>query len=261
MIEVKDLTKNFGDFRAVDGVSFSVAAGQIFGFLGPNGAGKTTIIKMLTTILQPTAGSLRVDGHDPVAEPMAVRRAFGIVFQDSSVDGELTAHENMEVHGVLYGMAKAARREKIAQLLRFVELFDRRDDLMKTFSGGMTRRLEVARAVLHGPKVLFLDEPTLGLDPQTRNKLWGHIKTLSREQGTTVFFTTHYMEEAERVADRIAIIDSGKIVANGTPAEIKGAAHKSLEDAFMALTGHSIRKDEASATDHMRQMRKLWRGR
>ncbi len=261
MIEVQDLVKNFGAFCAVDHISFTVAEGRIFGFLGPNGAGKTTTIKMLTTLLQPTGGVLRVDGHDPQREQHLVRRAFGIVFQDSSLDEELTALENMELHGVLYGIRSPERRERIESLIAFVELWDRRNDFVKQYSGGMRRRLEVARALLHKPKILFLDEPTLGLDPQTRNHIWTFIQNLSTEQKVTVLFTTHYMEEADRVANEVAIIDHGKIVAEGTPAALKEqTAARSLEDAFISLTGHAIRDEEASSSDRMRAMRKLWRG-
>ena len=261
IIEVHDLVKKFADFCAVDHISFTVPEGKIFGFLGPNGAGKTTTIKMLTTVLNPTSGSLRVDGHDPQREQHQVRRSFGIVFQDPSLDDELTARENMELHGVLYGIPSAERRERIETLLAFVELWDRRNDYVKQYSGGMKRRLEVARALLHKPKILFLDEPTLGLDPQTRNHIWSFIQSLSKEQNVTVFFTTHYMEEADRVANEIAIIDHGKIIAEGTPAALKEKAQaKTLEDAFISLTGHAIRDDEASSADRMRMMRRVWRG-
>jgi ABC-2 type transport system ATP-binding protein len=261
MIEVHDLVKKFGDLCAVDHISFAVPEGKIFGFLGPNGAGKTTTIKMLTTVLQPTSGVLRVDGHDPQREPYKVRRAFGIVFQDPSLDDELTARENMELHGVLYGIASAERKERIETLLTFVELWERRNDYVKQYSGGMKRRLEVARALLHKPKILFLDEPTLGLDPQTRNHIWKFIQSLSREQNVTVLFTTHYMEEADRVADEIAVIDHGKIVANGAPAELKEKTQtKTLEEAFISLTGHVIRDEDSSSTDRMRMMRQVWRG-
>ena len=262
MIEVKDLTKNFGDFCAVNRISFSVPKGIIFGFLGPNGAGKTTTIKMLTTILKPSEGTMSVDGHDPVLDQHAVRRTFGIVFQDPSLDDELMAFENMELHGVLYGVVSSKRRERIEMLLQFLGLWDRQGDFVKHFSGGMKRRLEIARALLHEPKILFLDEPTLGLDPQTRNHIWSYIKKLRTEQNVTVFFTTHYMEEADRVADELAVIDHGKIVAEGSPQSLKEKAKvQSLEDAFIALTGHAIRDEEASATDRMRLNRKIWRGR
>jgi ABC-2 type transport system ATP-binding protein len=256
MIEAADLVREFGSLRAVDGVSFSVKAGAIFGFLGPNGAGKTTTIKMLTTVLRPTSGSVRIAGHDAARDPLAARRAFGIVFQDSSVDNELTAYENLEVHGVLYGVPQPARRENIRRLLEFVELADRKDDLVKGFSGGMIRRLEIARALLHEPRILFLDEPTAGLDPQTRNRMWDFIRQASRERGTTVFFTTHYMEEAEKAADEVAIVDRGKLIARGSPEAIKGG-RRTLEEAFIALTGRDIRDDDAPANG-MRQMARLW---
>ena len=187
VIEVRDLVKRFDGVTAVDHISFAVPEGVIFGFLGPNGAGKTTTIKMLTTVLAPSEGRLRVAGHDPVKEPLLVRRAFGIVFQDPSLDGELTAAENMELHGVLYRVPRAERRERIEALLRFVGLWERRDDYVKRFSGGMRRRLEVARALQHRPRILFLDEPTAGLDPQTRNQIWEFIRGLCRDENVTVF--------------------------------------------------------------------------
>jgi ABC-2 type transport system ATP-binding protein len=262
MIEVTGLTKIFDGFTAVDNIFFSVAEGEIFAFLGPNGAGKTTTIKMLTTLLRPTRGEISLNGNDPRKNQHAVRRSFGIVFQDPSSDDELTAYENMEFHGVLYGVPKEVRRTRIEQLLRFVELWDRKDDLLKTFSGGMKRRLEVARGLIHHPKILFLDEPTLGLDPQTRNHIWNHIKTLNKEQKMTVFFTTHYMEEAERVAQRIAIIDHGKIIAQGSPDELKGQTNTtSLEDAFLAFTGKTIREENVSNVDRLRIRRRIFRGR
>jgi ABC-2 type transport system ATP-binding protein len=262
IIEVRDLVKRFGGFTAVDHISFSVAAGRISAFLGPNGAGKTTTIKMLTTVLAPTSGAIRIAGHDPVREARRVRRAFGIVFQDPSLDDELTAYENMELHGVLYGVARAERKRRIAALLDFVELWERRDDYVKAFSGGMKRRLEIARALLHQPQILFLDEPTSGLDPQTRNHIWGFVHSLAREENVTVLFTTHYMDEAERVADEIAVIDHGHIVAEGTiPALKRRTGSVTLEDAFITLTGRDIREDEASPVDRMRMMRQAWRGR
>jgi ABC-2 type transport system ATP-binding protein len=260
MIEVQNLTKRYGEFSAVDRITFSVPKGEIFGFLGPNGAGKTTTIKMLTTVLKPTEGSIRINGLDPVRDQAGVRRTFGIVFQDPSLDESLTAFENMELHAVLYRVDPRERGGQIEKLLRFVELWDRRADLVKRFSGGMKRRLEIARALLHEPKILFLDEPTVDLDPQTRNHIWSYIENLSKKRDVTVFFTTHYMEEADRVADEIAIIDRGKIVAQDSPARLKESVQKvSLEDAFIALTGHAIRDEEASAADRMRQVRKIWR--
>jgi ABC-2 type transport system ATP-binding protein len=261
MISVRNLTKKFDSVVAVDGISFNVAKGEIFAFLGPNGAGKSTTIKMLTTLLHPTDGTITLDGHDPVHHPDEVRRSFGIVFQDPSLDDELTARENMEFHGVLYGMPTKLRRERTDQLLKFVDLWDRKDSMVKEFSGGMKRRLEIARGLLHHPKVIFLDEPTLGLDPQTRNHMWQYLKNLNSTEGTTIFFTTHYMEEADRVAQRIAVIDHGKIVAQGTPSEIKQqAGETSLEDAFIKLTGHAIRAEEASGTDRLRDQSRMWRG-
>ncbi len=259
IIVVQDLVKNYGDFCAVNHISFCVPDGRIFGFLGPNGAGKTTTIKMLTTVLDPTSGTIRVNGFDPVRERKQVRRSFGIVFQDASLDDELTASENMDLHGGLYGLSRRECAKRSHTLLELVGLWDRRNDLVKQYSGGMKRRLEVARALLHQPRILFLDEPTIGLDPQTRNHIWGHIQTLSKEQNVTVFFTTHYMDEADRVANEVAVIDQGKIVAQGAPAALKAQTNSgSLEDAFIALTGHAIRDEEATTKDRMRDMSRAW---
>ena len=260
MIKVQNLTKKFGDFLAVENVSFSVNKGEIFGFLGPNGAGKTTTIRMLTTLLKPTSGHILINGSDPVREQNDVRRSFGIVCQYPSLDDELTAQENMEFHGVLYGVPKDIRRKRIEELLKFVELWDRKSDFVKNFSGGMKRRLEVARGLVHHPKILFLDEPTLGLDPQTRSHIWNYIKNLNKEEGMTVFFTTHYMEEADRVAHKIAIIDHGKIVIQGTPEELKQKTKTaSLEEAFLSFTGKNIREEETSPIDRMRMHRRIFR--
>src|SRR6266404_9265975 len=212
MIRVENLVKKYGDFTAVDGISFQVAPGEIFAFLGPNGAGKTTTINMLTTLARPTSGTLEIDGLDPIQNSNEVRKRFGIVFQDPSLDGDMTAYENMEIHGIFYHVPRKVRLLRIEELLRLFELWDRRNDQVKLFSGGMKRRLEIARGFLHTPKILFLDEPTLGLDPQTRNQLWTHVKHLNQTENVTVFLTTHYMDEADRVAQRIAIIDHGKIV-------------------------------------------------
>jgi len=188
-----------------------------------------------------------------------VRHSFGIVFQDQSLDDELTAWENMEFHGVLYRVPKAIRRQRIEELLKIVELWDRKDDLVKHFSGGMKRRLEIARGLIHHPLILFLDEPTLGLDPQTRNHIWSHIKNLNEKESITVFFTTHYIEEAERVANQVAIIDHGKIITQGTPQELKTKTGKaSLEDAFLALTGNIIRTQEPDGMEMMRLNRRQW---
>ena len=260
MIHVENLVKTFGEVKAVDGVSFDVAAGEIFAFLGPNGAGKTTTIQMLTTLLMPTSGTMAIDGIDPRLHPHDVRRRFGIVFQDPSLDGELTAYENMDLHGVLYHVPRRTRGDRIERLLTLFELWERRDAVVKTFSGGMKRRLEIARGLLHTPKILFLDEPTLGLDPQSRNQMWTHVKHLNETEGVTVFLTTHYMDEADRVAQRIAIIDHGHIVAQGSSSELKAQTKTdSLEQAFLALTGTTIRDERADAADQMRQVAKMWR--
>ena len=254
IVEVKNLVKKFGDFTAVDGASFSVQRGKIFGFLGPNGAGKTTIIRILTTLLKRTSGEVLINGKDPQSDANDVRRSFGIVFQDASLDDELTAKENMDFHGILFRVPKKIRQERIEHLLKYVELWDRKDDLVKNFSGGMKRRLEIARGILHHPKIFFLDEPTLGLDPQTRNYIWSYIKNLNKKEGITIFFTTHYMDEASRVADEIAIIDHGKIIQQGTPEELKKiTGSSSLEDAFLALTGKTLRDEDASSSDRLRE--------
>lgn len=261
MIRVCNLVKSFGSFTAVDDVSFEVKPGEIFAFLGPNGAGKTTTIKMLTTLLRPTSGSIELDGLDPQVERNEARRRFGIVFQDPSLDGDLTAWENMEIHGVLYHVPNKVRRQRIEQLLRLFELWERRGDLVKKFSGGMKRRLEIARGFLHTPRILFLDEPTLGLDPQSRNQLWNHVKSVNEAENVTVFLTTHYMDEADRVAHRIGIIDHGRLVAQGTPAAIKEqTGTESLEEAFLALTGTTIRDETADPAATMRQFAKMWSG-
>jgi ABC-2 type transport system ATP-binding protein len=227
IIEVTNLTKTFGDVHAVDNISFAVAEGERFAFLGPNGAGKSTTIKMLTTLLSPTSGTIVLAGHNPVEDADAARKSFGIVFQDPSLDEDLTAWENME--------------------------YDRKDSFVRDFSGGMKRRLEIARGLLHHPKIIFLDEPTLGLDPQTRNHMWQYLEKLNKEEGITVFFTTHYMDEADRVAERIAIIDHGKIIATGSGEELKkqtGTA--TLEEAFLKLTGSEIREEGADSLARMR---------
>lgn len=260
MIKVDHLVKQFGEFTAVDDVSFDVGAGEIFAFLGPNGAGKTTTIKMLTTLLKPTGGQIEIDGLDAAKQANETRKRFGIVFQDPSLDQELTAYENMDLHGVLYHVPRKVRHERTEMLLKLFELWDRKDEFVKTFSGGMKRRLEIARGFLHTPKILFLDEPTLGLDPQSRNQLWTHVKNLNQTEQVTVFLTTHYMDEAEKVANRIAIIDHGKIVAQGSPDELKQqTSTDSLEAAYLSLTGSSIRDERADASDQMRQMARMWR--
>ena len=253
IIKVNNLVRRFNGLVAVDNISFKINQGDIFAFLGPNGAGKTTTIKMLTTLLRPTEGQMLVNGFDPLCQQDQVRKSFGIVFQDSSLDDELTAYENMEFHGVLYKILKQTRRKRIKNLLQIVDLWDRKNDLVKTYSGGMRRRLEIARGLLHHPKLLFLDEPTLGLDPQTRHKIWFHIKKLNKKYQTTIFFTTHYMEEAEKMAKTIAIIDHGKIVAQEKTETLKKQTQtKTLEAAYLALTGKTIREENATAQDRMR---------
>jgi ABC-2 type transport system ATP-binding protein len=262
MIQVRNLVKSYGDFMAVKDISFDVEEGEIFAFLGPNGAGKTTTIKILTTLLKPTSGAVQLDGLDPSVQHNEARKRFGIVFQDPSLDDELTAYENMDFHGVLYKVPRKIRAERIESLLKLFELWDRRNDPVKQFSGGMKRRLEIARGLLHTPKIVFLDEPTLGLDPQTRNQLWTHVKKLNEQERVTVFMTTHYMEEADRMAHRIAIIDHGKIVAQGTSQQLKEqTGSETLEQAFLALTGSTIREEEATSMDQMRNMARMFRGR
>ncbi len=223
-IVVDGLIKRYGRVVAVDGVSFRVGYGEVFGFLGPNGAGKTTTIHVLATLLRPDGGRVLVAGRDVVRDPVGVRRSIGVVFQDPSLDGELSGFENLYLHGRIYGLRGSVLHERIGEMLRFVELWEYRNRLVKYYSGGMRRRLEIARALLHRPRILFLDEPTLGLDPQTRAHIWDYIRKLRREMGVTVFLTTHYMEEAEALCDRIAIIDHGKIIAEGTPDELKRMA-------------------------------------
>ena len=222
IIDVKALTKVFnGKVRAVDGISFTVKEGEILGFLGPNGAGKTTTLNMFATLLRPTSGSATVNGHNILEDADAVRRSIGYVFQDPTLDLELTGRENLDFHGRLYGLELIVRQLRIEEMLEVVQLTDRADDLVKTYSGGMKRRLEIARGLLHHPKVLFLDEPTLGLDPQTRRSIWEHIQRLNQEKNVTIILTTHYTEEADYLCERILIIDFGKIVALDTPGKLK----------------------------------------
>jgi ABC-2 type transport system ATP-binding protein len=261
MIRVSHLVKRFGTFAAVDDISFEVVEGEIYAFLGPNGAGKTTTIKMLTTMLRPTAGEIELDGIDPRVQPNAARQRFGIVFQDPSLDNDLTAAENMEIHAVLYHVPRKMRNQRTEELLKLFELWDRRRDQVKKFSGGMKRRLEIARGFLHRPRILFLDEPTLGLDPQSRNQLWTHVKKINETERVTVFLTTHYMDEADRVAHRIGVIDHGKLIAQDTPTALKEQTGKeSLEDAFLQLTGPAVREENADAADHMRQFARMRNG-
>jgi ABC-2 type transport system ATP-binding protein len=221
IIETNNLRKEFGKLVAVSGLNLRVQKGEIFGLLGPNGAGKTTALLTLTTLIKPTSGTATINGFDIVREPDHVRQSIGIVFQDPSSDDTLTGYENLKVHGMLYGLPAKAREVRIAEVLALVDLAERKDDLVKKYSGGMRRRLEIARGLMHFPKVLFLDEPTLGLDPQSRDRIWEYVEKLVKEREISVVLTTHYMEEADRLCDRLAIIDTGKVVALDTPANLK----------------------------------------
>ncbi len=232
-VVVEGLSKRYGDVEAVRGIDFEVAPGEVFGFLGPNGAGKTTTISMLCTLIRPTSGTATVAGQDIVRDRDEVRRNIGLVFQDPTLDVYLTAEQNLRFHGELYGLPKAAMNERIGQVLQMVDLTDRKDSKVDTFSGGMRRRLEIARGLLHSPRVLFLDEPTVGLDPQTRAAIWGYINQLRESEDITIFLTTHYMEEAE-YCDRIAIIDNGKIAVLDTPEHLKASVGK---DRVRIVTG------------------------
>jgi ABC-2 type transport system ATP-binding protein len=220
-IQTHQLTKAYNHFKAVDNLEISVERGEIFGLLGPNGAGKTTTVSMLCTILKPTSGTATVNGYDLVRQANMVRKSIGIVFQDPSIDDRLTARENLVMHANLYGVPAAEQKERVNRILNLVELEDRADDLLRTFSGGMRRRLELGRGLIHYPKILFLDEPTVGLDPQTRDHIWKYIKELKETHDITVVLTTHYMDEADRLSDRIAIMDHGKVVILDTPEKLK----------------------------------------
>jgi len=227
IIEVENLVKRYRELTAVDDISFGVRRGEIFGFLGPNGAGKTTTINILCTLSKPTSGRAMINGLDVVQQQSQVRQSIGLVFQDPSLDERLSGWQNLRFHALVYNVPSAIREQRIEEVLRMVELWERRHDEVRTYSGGMKRRLELARGLLHYPKVLFLDEPTLGLDPQTRNRLWEYILDLRRREGTTLFLTTHYMDEAEK-ADRIAIIDRGKLIAMDTPDKLKNSTCKDI---------------------------------
>ena len=255
-IEVTDLIKEFGLIRAVDGISFSVQEGEIFGFLGPNGAGKSTTINILCTLLRPTRGKVMVNGYDCLRESEAVRSSIGLIFQDPTLDNELTAWENLKFHCYLYNMERRMMKERIGEMLDLVGLSDRSRELIKHFSGGMKRRLEIARGLLHHPRVLFMDEPTLGLDPQTRDTIWNFIRSLRSRERITMFMTTHYMEEAE-ACDQIAIIDHGRIIARGTPGQLKqmvkgdlvflrGGDPESLRRRIRAQFGLEVRQEGES---------------
>ena len=227
IIEVESLTKKYGDLTAVNNVSFTVKPGEIFGFLGPNGAGKTTTINILCTLTKPASGQASIAGLDVVHRQSQVRQMIGLVFQDPSLDERLSALQNLRFHALVYSVPASVREQRIEQFLKMMELWDKRHNKVQTFSGGMKRRLELARGLLHHPRVLFLDEPTLGLDPQTRNRMWEYILELRRQEATTIFLTTHYMDEAEK-ADRIAVIDYGKLIAMDTPAKLKRMVGKDI---------------------------------
>lgn len=222
-IETRNLVKKFGDIVAVDGISIRVKEGEIFGLLGPNGAGKTTTISMLCCMIKPTSGEAYVNGYDILKHPNEVRKSIGIVFQEPAIDDRLTGRENMEIHAMLYNVPRKIMKQRIDEALELVELTDRADHLVRTYSGGMRRRLEIARGLIHRPKVLFLDEPSLGLDPQTRERIWDYIEGMAERENMTIILTTHYMEEADRLCDRVAIIDFGKIKVEGSPSELKNS--------------------------------------
>lgn len=258
IIEVEHLVKQYNGLAAVNDVSFAVEAGELFGFLGPNGAGKTTTINILCTLLAPTRGIARVAGFDCQRQPTQVRTQIGIIFQDPSLDERLTAWENLLFHAMIYHVPARERRARLEAVLEMVDLSDRRHTVVRQFSGGMKRRLEIARGLIHRPRLLFLDEPTIGLDPQTRRRMWEFIEHLRRDHALTIFLTTHYMEEAE-VCDRVAIMDHGRLVALDTPEALKQAhatPEASLEDVFIRLTGYEIRDGEPTDHDVLRTVRR-----
>jgi len=247
------LSKHFGQVLAVDNISFAVEKAEIFGFLGPNGAGKTTTINILCTLLLPTRGEATVNGYNVITSPNEVRKSIGIIFQDPSLDERLTAYENLNFHGMIYHLPAKVRRERSAEVLNMVELYSKRNCIVRTFSGGMKRRLELARGLMHMPKILFLDEPTIGLDPQTRQHIWDYIVDLSHRERITVFLTTHYMDEAE-ICQRIGIIDHGRMVALDTPAALKDKfSASSLNDVFLEATGRDIRDEESNDKERLGQ--------
>ena len=251
VIETKKLTKKYGDLTAVDNLDLKIEKGEVFGLLGPNGAGKSTTLMMLTTLVPPTSGTALVYNFDIIRQPDRVRKSIGIVFQDPSSDEILTGYENLKLHGLLYDMDSELREERIREVLALVDLTDRKDDLVKKYSGGMRRRLELARGLIHHPEVLFLDEPTLGLDPQTREHIWEYIKKLATEKKITIIITTHYMDEADRLCDRLAIIDRGKIVALGPPGLLK----KELGGDIIRLRAKNFSRESLTKLDYVRDVK------
>ena len=246
-VETQHLTKQNGDLVAVDDLNLAIDEGEIFGLLGPNGAGKTTTLSMLATLLKPTVGTARVNGYDVTTQPGAVRRSIGIVFQDPSSDDVLTGRENLYLHALMFGVPKKERNERIEHVLKLVDLEDRQDDIVKKYSGGMRRRLELARGLLHSPHTLFLDEPTLGLDPQTREHIWAYIENLVESERVSVIMTTHYMDEADRLCDRVAIIDHGKVVALDKPSSLKSKVGGDI----IKLTVQNPRVDRLKELDYV----------
>jgi ABC-2 type transport system ATP-binding protein len=243
ILETDGLTRRFGDLTAADAVTIAVAAGEVFGLVGPNGAGKTTVIKMLTTLLRPTSGTARVGGFDITRQPASVRRIIGYVPQALSVDGSLTGYENLLIFGKLYDIPRKERETRLREALAFMGLSDAADKLVREYSGGMIRRLEIAQSTLHRPRVLFLDEPTIGLDPVARQAVWEHVRGLRDQYGTMIFLTTHYMEEADDLCSRVAIMQSGRVVVIGTPAELKaavGGTDTTLDDVFVHFAGDTL---------------------
>lgn len=259
-ISVKNLSKHFACVIAVDNISFEIGRAEIFGFLGPNGAGKTTTINILCTLLMPTAGEAMVNGFNVVTSPNEVRKSIGIIFQDPSLDERLTAYENLNFHGMIYHLSSKVREARIEEVLNMVELYPKKDYIVRTFSGGMKRRLEIARGLMHMPKILFLDEPTLGLDPQTRQYIWDYIINLSQREKITIFLTTHYMDEAE-ICQRVGIIDHGKIVALDTPAALKNKyTTSSLNDVFLEVTGRDVREEKSDSKEYLGHFLRARRG-
>ncbi|MDD1678966.1 MAG: ATP-binding cassette domain-containing protein [Methanomicrobiales archaeon] len=251
IIETRNLTKRFNSLTAVDNLSLQIEEGEIFGLLGPNGAGKTTTLMMLTTLIPPTSGTAIINGFDIVKAPDQVRKSIGIVFQDPSSDETLTGYENLKLHGLLYDMDNELREQRIQEVLTLVELTERQHDAVKKYSGGMRRRLELARGLMHHPKILFLDEPTLGLDPQTRGHIWVYVRKLAVEEHITIIITTHYMDEADRLCDRLAIVDQGKIVALGPPEKLK----KDLGGDIIRLRGKNGQFEELRGLDFVKAVR------